>query len=310
MTEKKQWLSHDLRSIPAEKYRLPQDGRTWRHRVLMRQALAAFLATYASADGTSVYPSRATMAAYLSYSVRTVQNLLNDLDDLGFQKKVGLHGEGGAAVRQLNVDAFRGGAGVQSTEKQECKVQEQECNVEVSGVQSTNSRSANMHCTQPPVFDLQSKPPSNHHPTHASSQTELAGWDGWILLPTTTDVMGIPTDKEQQELKALARKEALGFDYLKKAVGKFRDRDQGFGGLTKVSPWRLFLQQAPTAIAVAKAELRSSGDWCMEHDPVYRAQQEASIARQTAEIEARWNAGPKRNEESIEDFLEESEGRK
>jgi DNA-binding transcriptional regulator YhcF (GntR family) len=57
------------------------------------------LSTYADGDGSRCYPSRRTLAAHFSISIRTVQNLLNDLEALGVQRKVGIHGESGPAIR-------------------------------------------------------------------------------------------------------------------------------------------------------------------------------------------------------------------
>jgi hypothetical protein len=152
-----------------------------------------------------------------------------------------------------------------------------------------------------------STPEAHHQPTihtRASSENELAGWEGWIVLPTTTDLMGIPTEREQQEMKTLASKEPLGFEYLKKAVSKFRNREQGFVGL-KMSPWRLFLQQAPTALAIAKTELMDSSEWRRDHIPGEREFYEASIARQTAEHTAHWSTPPVCDELTPEEFLAE-----
>lgn len=312
MTEQRARSVHcvrDIREFPLEAYRLPKEGREWRHVARNRQSLANWLATYADGDGTRVYPSVKTMSEHFDWSRGTIFRLLADLRALRLlNDKSGLHGERGTAIRSLDVDAFSAGAGVSNPEQesqthasQDSQTREQESQTQkpksqIREQESHVGRDTTVRCTDTPTI----------HPTVlASSFSELAGWEGWILLPTTTDLMGIPSDNEQGELKALASKEPHGFEYLKKAVRKFRDRDQGFSGLTKVSPWRLFLQQSVTAMAIAKQECLDSGDWRMKHDPVYRAQQEASIARQTAEHKAQWQKLPKCSEESIEDFLEE-----
>jgi hypothetical protein len=118
--------------------------------------------------------------------------------------------------------------------------------------------------------------------------------------------MGIPTKNEEQELQALASKESNGFEYLKRAVSKFRNREQGFVGLKKVSPWRLFLQQSATAIAIAKQECLTSHEWLMCHDAEYYSRQEASIERQTAEIVKLFSSSTEMAGESLEDFMGEN----
>jgi len=288
----------DLRDVPATAYRLPTDGRTWLYNCRRRQHLALLLATYANGDGSNARPSRKSMANLLSCSVRTVQTLLNDLAALGLQREVGLHGESGPAVRQLDVAALR--AGAQSSSEQECRVQEEECKVQKQECRVQEEEcSLGLHTTVQ-VLDRPSKPSTNRP---ASSQNELAGWEGWLLLPTTTDLMGIPSDNEQRELRALASKELNRFEYLKKAVRKFRDREQGFDGLKKVSPWRLFLSQSETAMAVAKKECLDSHEWCLEHVPGHREASDASIARQIEENMRGKTVAPIVNEEDPNDFF-------
>ncbi|MGA7294737.1 MAG: hypothetical protein WBW53_06105 [Terriglobales bacterium] len=111
------------------------------------------------------------MGEKLHFSVRTIQALLNDLETLGLQHKVGLYGESGPAIRQLDVSAFKTrsaelGAGVQCTQDQECNVHEQECNVHE---EECNACTAHNRPSDRPE-------PKPTNPEPPASQTAQAGW--------------------------------------------------------------------------------------------------------------------------------------
>jgi hypothetical protein len=54
----------DVRDSKLELYRLPDDGREWKHAARNRQALAVYLATFAFGDSTQIYPGVKKMAEH------------------------------------------------------------------------------------------------------------------------------------------------------------------------------------------------------------------------------------------------------
>jgi hypothetical protein len=106
----------DLRDAPLEEFRLPDDKREWKHVARNRQALANFLATYADGNGSRVYPGEKVMTSHFGWSRGTTFRVLDDLEKLGLQKRVGRHGGSrGTAVRQLDVASFRARFGVSNS---------------------------------------------------------------------------------------------------------------------------------------------------------------------------------------------------
>jgi hypothetical protein len=114
--------------------------------------------------------------------------------------------------------------------------------------------------------------------------------------------LGLPTDREDKQLRALVT-DRLSFEFLKKAVQTFADRPNGFGGLTKISSWGLFLKDGARLVKQAQTICTSDHGWRMQHDPEYKAAQDASIARQTAEVAARMQYTPPVNEQTMEEFM-------
>jgi hypothetical protein len=141
----------DIRSIPPNAYRLPTDGRQWRHLCEQRQRLMWLLATYADGDGTRVWPGEKTLAVSLGLSRRAVTYRLADLKGLGFIENGGYHGESGPRIRTIMIDAIQGAqssteeernlgnAGAQSSTEQERILQDQERILGCTGAQSSSS---------------------------------------------------------------------------------------------------------------------------------------------------------------------------
>ena len=126
-----------VRDAKLERYRLPNDGREWKHAARNRQALTNYLATFAFGDGTSIYPSVKTMAEHFGAGRATIFRWLDDLRSLNLlNKKSGLQGERGTAIRSLNMGTFVvaalavqasfSKAGVANSNEQESQTQEQE----------------------------------------------------------------------------------------------------------------------------------------------------------------------------------------
>jgi len=94
----------DICGVPPSAYVLLEDGRKSIYMARLRRQLAIQLATYAKPDGTSIRPSRFTLAKQLEVSVRTLCRLLADLEKLGYLDKKGIHGFTHARERALRME--------------------------------------------------------------------------------------------------------------------------------------------------------------------------------------------------------------
>ena len=103
----------DIRSIPPSAFVLSEDGRKAKYMGRLRKELAFFLSTYANPDGSSIRPSRITMASSLGVAIRTVSRLLVDLKMLGYLSDDGWHviGETRLRNRALHVAKIQQVAG-------------------------------------------------------------------------------------------------------------------------------------------------------------------------------------------------------
>jgi hypothetical protein len=139
--------------------------------------------------------------------------------------------------------------------------------------------------------------------TRASSQNELAGEGGKVFFQKAAAIgMGLPSKSEMAQLQTLVATDRCGLEFLKHAVlTEFQNRPQGLAGLK--NPWRMFLSEADTHFANAKATLLSSGDWRLEHVPGEREQQQASIAHQNVVIAEQWAVKPTTNMEDPDIFF-------
>jgi hypothetical protein len=116
-------LSRTMRDIPATAYRMPNDGRKTALLGRERKQLADFLATFADADGSRIFPSVETIATALDRSRATIFRRLDDLCALGVLGKEGYHGEHGSRIRRLRPEQLANraelsdsDAGVQDTD--------------------------------------------------------------------------------------------------------------------------------------------------------------------------------------------------
>lgn len=118
-------LSRTMRGKPATAYRLPDDGRKWKHSCNERKQLADWLATYGDADGTHIFPSIRTMlAAFDTWSHGKLFYRLADLRRLGVLESEGLKGERGPRIRRLRPDKLANQPGVQDSDSDEIELAE------------------------------------------------------------------------------------------------------------------------------------------------------------------------------------------
>lgn len=100
-------VSRKLRDVPVDRYRLPHDGRKWKVLARDRQSLAAWLATFADADGSRIYPAVSTMQEHFGWSHGKTYARLGDLEQLGLLESTQkLSGPHGTRVRKMNVEAL------------------------------------------------------------------------------------------------------------------------------------------------------------------------------------------------------------
>jgi hypothetical protein len=106
-------LSRALRNVRVDQYRLANDGRKSRARARDRMVIAEWLATYADADGSRVFPAVKTMCNHFGWSRAKTFRLLADLkklklleDEKNVNGKRCLTGEHGTRKRRINLPAF------------------------------------------------------------------------------------------------------------------------------------------------------------------------------------------------------------
>jgi hypothetical protein len=155
----------DIRGIPPSAYKLPSDGRKEKHLCRLRWQLAWFLATYANPDGTSIRPSRASMAVALGVHIRTISRLLVDLKTLEFLSDDGWFaiGETHLRKRTLNIAKIQQAAGASTVpDTQASTVPDTPSTVPNSEplCQIGPSTVPNSFGTQPPFLDRPTKPPT------------------------------------------------------------------------------------------------------------------------------------------------------
>lgn len=94
----------DLADVPPSRYRMPNDGRQWRHLCMQRHALVNYLAAKANPDGSSITVGAARAARALDTSRRTIQRWLADLTELGILENGNLTGNFGQMTRKRKLD--------------------------------------------------------------------------------------------------------------------------------------------------------------------------------------------------------------
>jgi hypothetical protein len=94
----------DVRDLPLEAYRLPNDGRKWKSLCKERQRLAMLLATYADPDGTNIKVGTDKLAGRLGWAPNTLFDRLDDLTELGLHIKPGGYSEYGTRLRLIDAD--------------------------------------------------------------------------------------------------------------------------------------------------------------------------------------------------------------
>lgn len=155
-------LSRDLRDIPVDCYRLPEDGRKWKSVARERMALAEWLATHGDADGSRIFVSVASMSQHFGWSRGKTFCLLSNLESLGLLEKKGLLRPRGPRKRHMNIAAFLTAATARTAEVQDSgpksRIREQESNVTLDRTVLLTEQTENPRGTPPRAspsrFDL------------------------------------------------------------------------------------------------------------------------------------------------------------
>jgi len=299
MAENKQ-LSWLLDDVPPSRYALPNDGRQRRHKCERRKIALQHYVNRASDDGTEVFPSVKTIARKMEVSERTADSLTADLLTLGALVNVGWHPTLKTRKRSISLEWIaRNSAPAPAQSSTDLLVSPAQSSTAPAQSSRQSIFRTPQDCAQPyPSTTQPSKPNPPTLPARDARKPE--GWRG--VLFSNQDVIGAPGKAELAEIEMLmAAEPTCGAEYLKRASLLFYDRPKGARGLN--SPWRVFLAEG--WFAVAKNKCCESHDWKMEHDPEYRAAQEASIERQIADTAAFMRDRPVQNEMTVEDFLKE-----
>jgi biotin operon repressor len=188
----------DLRHVPAEVFRLPNDGRKWRKNCFNRRALVMQMATYADPDGSNIWVSADTLADDIGISRRAVNYLLDELLALEFIENHGYRvvGTKHTRIRSLMVDRMLDAAKCSVQDSPASTVQDSKGSVQdtPSSVQDSPEQCARFEgqcatyegetlqsCTQPPLTVPLTAQSTAHLPARQEeSQTGQAGEAGCV----------------------------------------------------------------------------------------------------------------------------------
>jgi hypothetical protein len=281
-----------LRDVPPERYRLPDDGRQWKHVCVQRQRLAFFLSTYADPDGTSVMPGvESRMCPHMGLKRRAVQYLLDDLKALGFLVDCGKSRFQGTMDRKLLLGAIvQSSDSVQSSEVSMVQSSAPTVQATAPNVHSTPANSAIEECAQPPGSNHQNKPPAL--PPEEKIVEKEGGW-GWLFSSSSTIADMGAANKYFGKLQELGNSETVWL-----AVRNFRTkRPQGLDKLKH--PWIMFLKEADTWMAMASEEVKKR-----ERDKAEMKEAEQSV-QETARIMFQRKSAAEEEEEASWEASEE-----
>jgi hypothetical protein len=284
----------DIRDVSPEGYRLPSDGRQWSHVCRRRRELAGFLATFANPDGSSIEAGIKRMAHALGVSTRTINNLLEDLRQLGFLADGKLTGFKGTRRRALKVAAINRTRTVaqssvsdaQTSVPTDAQTTAPDAQTTAPDTQSSPVRKPESRedCAQPPS-DRSLPPPTDSAPENGAPVKKAAEEgvaakakiESWIL--DNYQLMDAISNKQRAALEKLVHEN--GAVLVLQALQLFANRPS-FGGVN--NPWMLFLSRADATIAQIKHVEKSKPD---------EAFIEASIRRQAGENWKRLTTSPK-----------------
>ncbi len=261
-----------IRDGGFEKYRLPDDGRQWKHLCAQRQRLTLFLVSYANPEGTDIMvgvgegpeDTRSSMCRFMGLTRRAVQYLLDDLKALGILADCGKSRFQGTTNRKLLLNAF-----VQSSAVQPCNLQAPIVQTTEANVQSSQPKCAIEDCAQPPRSDHQKQTttPTTREEASEKSPTPVQGGGGGNLLsPTKVQDSTVQSSQPWDWLfseatvagmgaanKYWGRLQKLGnSETVRLAVLKFCQRPQGLDKLKH--PWPMFLKEASTWLERVKGD--------------------------------------------------------
>jgi hypothetical protein len=294
----------------------PEDGRQGRHLGQQRAALVNKLALSANPDGTNIKLSVFTMASALGCVRQTIYDLLADLTAMGFlveKELVWVHGKQ-VRLRALNLPKILSGAGLPLPKPPQPATSESQ--QPLSPVQSSQAPR--------PVFAgdpsiLQSSPcvhssfetqpgalPQIQPHTHTERERENLNTFAQVSRYLPTDMLASQWKRgEKEQVDVLIAKHG-GEKFIATQLLYWREQDPTQFART-LFRWTALLNSFDGFLGKVTSELLSELSWerwKKESPEEYKRQQDASIARQTAELTARWQVPP-RNELTPEEFLAE-----
>lgn len=305
----------DLRDVPPSAFRMPDDGRQWRHKCELRCALLHWLATFADADGSNVEAGIKRMETRFEVSRRTIFRRLDDLIELGFTTREKLTGFKGTRRRKINVAAILKKADVPSSpnavvpsslsvvpstpvsEVPSSQPDVPSSHAEVPSSHPVVPKSAGFG-TQPILTVLTDLPAFQTGPNRAPDKTSGAGWEGLIsTLPRELDG-AVPNKQQRIEIEKQIQQH--GGEVIHAAIRRWVDvREMPIAGL-RSNKWGAWLRECPVHINWAVKEKQTA-----DEKQSLAAATEALVQKQMHEHYEFMNyEAPRPNEGSPEDYFD------
>jgi hypothetical protein len=298
----------DLRDVPPSAFRMPDDGRQWRHKCELRCALLHWLATFADADGSNVEAGIKRMETRFEVSRRTIFRRLDDLIELGFTTREKLTGFKGTRRRKINVAAILKKAEVPSSPNPVVPSSPSVVpSTPVSDVPSSQPDVPSSLSVVPPSHPVVPKSagfgtqPILTVPTDLPSfQTgpNRSGWEGWIgKLPSELDG-AVPNKQQREEIEKQVQQH--GGEVILAAIHRWVDiRDMPIDGL-RSNKWGAWLRECPVHINWAVQEKKAA-----DEKKSLAAATEAYVRQQQREHSEFMNyEAPPKNEGNPEDYFD------
>jgi hypothetical protein len=255
----------DLRDVPPSAFRMPNDGRQWRHKCELRCALLHWLATFADADGSNVEAGIKRMEARFEVSRRTIFRRLDDLIELGFTNREKLTGFKGTRRRTINVKAVLKKAAVVPPSPAVAEVPSSHPVVpstQVSVVPSSSAEVPSSHSVVPSSHPVVPKSagfgtqpyltvPTDQPPFQTGTVGRLEGW-----LQKNQATMGVVVANTDENKWLKQQVETYTESTVVEALEKYLHRPKGLGGIK--NHWAMLRKEFPAYVALASQEARDA----------------------------------------------------
>jgi len=298
----------EVKVLPIQAYRLPRDGRRWAQACLSRRAVCQALASFANADGSSIFPSIETLYQEIGLSERLIKYRLDDLEELGFlinykqnrrgTKNRAMNRAKIRAAKQCNEEESKNATSIQTVQRSDSK---NAVNEVKDGNEQAKECTEGLQRMQSPLHTTAFQP--NLPPSLPATKT--AGQDGGQEFPLNLEAWKAqlperfrlaPWYKQKKRAVAFLRKEGAP---MATAIVTEADQKRPWIGVDQI--WLLFLNEYES---FRQGALENTFEGQREAERRAEAAEEAAIALARKNNPPAFGIGPAApEEESAEETL-------